>query len=456
VLKVASSDAMAAGLSGTRSVLTRSAPMSWGKPPTTAKLVATSASGSSTIFRYSKGNTMSGLTAPERRVAVGFMSDSADTTNEGRLLLQAAIGWAAYLPQLTGTTCTAGSQCMSGSCSSSRCTGRANLASCTSPLQCKGNVCTDGKCLAVLGGSCAKDVECGEALCVSGKCATPLCNGGAACPAGLVCPHDGVCRRPTGADCGSDSHCLSLNCRSGKCAPGDVTCLTNDDCITTRSCLNFECKVNLGEVCGRPDECASGICGGRCCASQPCFCPAPAPENLLRDHNSKMDKDKGLADWTLAPQFTAPVDWDVQDADNCVFSGAARISPVPEFIPEGRIISACVPLVPGQTYHFGARFMVSEFPLPSWDGGCSLSLFETPTCTGASLGGSTASFLGIAERSFQWNSVDAAVTAPPAGLFGQMFCNVSVTQRPPLPATIPDTWIDNLYISGPPEPPPEF
>jgi hypothetical protein len=455
VLKVASTDAMAAGLSGTRRVLTGSTPTSWGLPPSAAKIVATTSSGSPTIFRYSKGNPMSGLSAPERRVAIGFMSESAETTNEGRLLLQAAIGWAAYLPQLTGTACTAGSQCVSGTCSSNLCKGRANLASCTSPLQCKGNVCTDGKCLALLGGSCAKDAECGEALCVSGKCATPLCDGGAVCPAGLVCPQDRVCRRPTGDDCAKDSHCLSLNCRSGKCAPGDVTCLTNDDCIATRSCVEFQCKVNLGEVCGRDDECDSGICGGRCCATQPCSCPMPAPENLLRDHNSKMDQAKGLAEWTVNPPLVAPVRWDVQDADSCVFSGAAQLSPQPEFVPAASIVSACVPLIPGQTYRFGARFMVSDFPLPTWEGSCSLSMFETPTCTGAVIGGSTAPFLG-AERAFQWNSADAQITAPPAGLFGQMFCRVSVTARPPLPATVPDTWIDNLYISGPPEPPPEF
>ncbi|MDQ1639864.1 MAG: hypothetical protein QOF62_3203 [Pyrinomonadaceae bacterium] len=88
---------MAAGLSGTVSVVTTSGTFGWGKPNANAAAVATAASDATktVIFGYATGAVMPGLTAPARRVGL-FMFDTTATgfTTNGGVLFDAAIKWA--------------------------------------------------------------------------------------------------------------------------------------------------------------------------------------------------------------------------------------------------------------------------------------------------------------------------------------------------------------------------
>ena len=56
------------------------------------------------------------------------------------------------------------------------------------------------------------------------------------------------------------------------------------ECVSGAYCSNHICvpRKPLGAVCSTIDECASSICGGRCCAA-PCTCPQPSAQNLFRN-----------------------------------------------------------------------------------------------------------------------------------------------------------------------------
>lgn len=88
---------LAAGLSGTVTVVTASGTFDWGKPNANAASIATAANDATKtlIFGYAPGAVMPGLTAPARRVGM-FMNDTtaAGFTTNGGLLFDAAIKWA--------------------------------------------------------------------------------------------------------------------------------------------------------------------------------------------------------------------------------------------------------------------------------------------------------------------------------------------------------------------------
>jgi hypothetical protein len=88
---------MAAGLSGTVSVVITSGTFDWGKPNANAASIATAAKDTTKtmIFGYTTGAVMPGLTAPARRVGL-FMFDTSggSFTANGGLLFDAAIKWA--------------------------------------------------------------------------------------------------------------------------------------------------------------------------------------------------------------------------------------------------------------------------------------------------------------------------------------------------------------------------
>ncbi len=88
---------LAAGLSGTVSVFTKSNGIHWGVPSGSAFKVATQTSNSSraAIFAYDKGATMVGMTAPARRVGFFMFETGANSlTAQGGKLFDAAITWA--------------------------------------------------------------------------------------------------------------------------------------------------------------------------------------------------------------------------------------------------------------------------------------------------------------------------------------------------------------------------
>jgi Bacterial Ig domain/Beta-propeller repeat/Carboxypeptidase regulatory-like domain/IPT/TIG domain/Bacterial TSP3 repeat len=91
---------MAAGLSGTQTVVTTATNFTWGKPNLNAVKVATVAGDATKvdIFGYDAGAAMPGLEAPARRVAL-FLTDTtaAGFNANGGALFDAAVKWAADL-----------------------------------------------------------------------------------------------------------------------------------------------------------------------------------------------------------------------------------------------------------------------------------------------------------------------------------------------------------------------
>jgi uncharacterized repeat protein (TIGR01451 family) len=88
---------LAAGLTGTQTVVTVSSTFGWGKPSASAAAVATLVSDPTKIiiFGYDKGAAMPGLAAPARRVGI-FMNDTtaASFNGNGWALFDAAVNWA--------------------------------------------------------------------------------------------------------------------------------------------------------------------------------------------------------------------------------------------------------------------------------------------------------------------------------------------------------------------------
>lgn len=91
------SHSMAAGLSGTVTVVTSASDFMWGAPNAQAIRVATLAgdAGKAALFGYEAGAAMPGLSAPGRRVGI-FLSDASASllTADGAKLFDAAAAWA--------------------------------------------------------------------------------------------------------------------------------------------------------------------------------------------------------------------------------------------------------------------------------------------------------------------------------------------------------------------------
>jgi Big-like domain-containing protein/IPT/TIG domain-containing protein/carboxypeptidase family protein/beta-propeller repeat-containing protein len=88
---------LAAGLSGTQTVVTTATTFTWGKPNTNAARVAALTTDATrfAIFGYDAGATMPGLDAPSRRIAL-FLTDTtaASLNSNGGALFDAAVRWA--------------------------------------------------------------------------------------------------------------------------------------------------------------------------------------------------------------------------------------------------------------------------------------------------------------------------------------------------------------------------
>ena len=100
---------LAAGVTGTATVVNSAKTFNWGKPNANAITIAT-ISGDATktaIFGYEPGVAMPGLTAPARRLALFLGDDSAEVlNNNGIFLLNAAIKWARGGGSINGSMVT--------------------------------------------------------------------------------------------------------------------------------------------------------------------------------------------------------------------------------------------------------------------------------------------------------------------------------------------------------------
>jgi len=97
---------LAAGLTGSPTVVTAARTFDWGKPNANAISIATilGDSAKTAIFAYEPGVAMPGLTAPARRLGLFLYDDTGDSlTSSGTALLDAGIKWARGGGSLTGS-----------------------------------------------------------------------------------------------------------------------------------------------------------------------------------------------------------------------------------------------------------------------------------------------------------------------------------------------------------------
>jgi hypothetical protein len=159
----------------------------------------------------------------------------------------------------------------------------------------------------------------------------------------------------------------------------DLTCNNGAVCTSSSYCRDGVCekRKEAGALCSRGEECASDVCGGRCCASAtPCSCPQPSPDNLLK--NPGFDQD--ISGWVLDPG-AASYAWQPGpdlDKDGCAFSGGLQMTgPDKEEDPaEAQRIWQCVKISPQTNYNYGIGI--------HGPGVCYLDLYTGDNCTGTS------------------------------------------------------------------------
>jgi hypothetical protein len=206
--------------------------------------------------------------------------------------------------------CSAGQVCNGASCG------------CT-PSSCPTGCCNGDRCVPFAE---QNDDQCGAAsACTSCTATMQTCNksnGQCVCPAGQLA-------------CGGTCCAAGQGCCNNACTPLDTpsNCgVCGNACVTGKVCSGTQCLWEDGRVCASGADCASGVCGGRCCpAGTSCTCTQPGPHNLLQNPGF----DVGLTGWNVQAgpgeiswQPRGPVDqWNYSwDAENCPYSGGAKLT----------------------------------------------------------------------------------------------------------------------------------
>ncbi len=199
-----------------------------------------------------------------------------------------------------GAVCSAGTDCLSGSCTGGFCTGLADAAACTLSGSCNSGVCTAGACAAptctdTVKNGAETDFDCGGATCGAncgaGKvcgaitdCASNRCDGGICrtCTDGVKSGTEsdidcgGVCVSGSAGKCALTKTCTvngdcgSGNCSGGVCAAPVYDCFNGvkDGNETGVDCGGTDCaaKCLIGAICTLGSDCASGVCTSGICA----------------------------------------------------------------------------------------------------------------------------------------------------------------------------------------------
>jgi hypothetical protein len=249
--------------------------------------------------------------------------------------------------QACSRACVQGLCCNAGqsNCSDACVDTRSDLANCGGCGRTCNGTCTNGTCI----------------VCGSGQ---TLCNG-TCCAAGQGC-------------CGNQCVALDMSPNCGACG---TTCASDKLCGgtgTTRSCVWPD-----GHVCGMPNECASGVCGGRCCrTTAACACTQPTAANLVR--NPGFDND--TTGWAFGSSIgvfrwqngtTALPGGHLADAQSCAWSGTAVLDCDFEFDSCGRAYQ-CIEIEQNASYAFGARVGSDA----RGETRCSVELHPGPGCVG--------------------------------------------------------------------------
>jgi hypothetical protein len=163
-------------------------------------------------------------------------------------------------------------------------------------------------------------------------------------------------------------------------AGASAGCTKSSECESSEFCDEGTClkRRGRGQLCEKAEECSSNLCGGRCCdAGEPCTCPQPGAENLLKNPGF----DNNLSGWTQDPgpgSFTwhtgdAGLDTDY-DATSCVFSGGALLSNATDDDTFPQRLWQCIPVARNKTYNYGGRLRTAAE--------CDLQLYPSANCSG--------------------------------------------------------------------------
>jgi hypothetical protein len=259
-----------------------------------------------------------------------------------------------------GAICTFDTDCRFSHCVEGVCCESACIAKCTSCRNTNTGL-ADGKCAAVNGGlshatdctasdpsTCGLDGKCdGAGACrryPSGTtCAPESCTDGTSVSihsAPRSCDGVGVCQPATTSSCGS-TRCMGTKCRT--------SCGGSQDCVSAAYCAASVCSAKEadGNVCSSNSECATGVCGGLCCAAG-CTCPQQSPGNILK--NAGFDKD--TSGWTMTG---GTLSRSLSDVDKCPYSGSltTTVGVGESTTPE---IDQCLTNTPiSGTFNFGVK-----------------------------------------------------------------------------------------------------
>jgi hypothetical protein len=197
-----------------------------------------------------------------------------------------------------GAACSAGTDCISGSCSSSLCGGVADGGACSLSNSCDSLICTAGACAAptcsdVTLNGLETGIDCGGATC---RTATPA----------------NLCAKNVA--CGVAADCTSARCEGTTAAPTTLLCRTCDDNIQTGGETDVDCggltsDTNAGCISGTAGKCAEGKkclldrdCGTGNCDPATLLC-APPKTDCFNGQNDRTNPNPGDA-----PGLEADVD----------------------------------------------------------------------------------------------------------------------------------------------------
>lgn len=338
-----------------------------------------------------------------------------------------------------GRACGAATDCESGNCVEGVCCNTACADRCHSCLTANTGK-ADGQCNPVTAGNDPRN-HCEPAD--RSTCGLDgMCDGAGSCrryPAGTVCriqscvdnpggsSHvpEGRCTQNGACTMAAQESCGRYLCNNDRCR---TSCSSSGSCAAGSYCEGTSCqakKVN-GTVCSRTEECASSVCGGRCCASL-CACTQPNPGNLVQ--NSGFDLN--LTGWTI---LRGNVTFEGnQDAETCPYSGSVRMAGV-----DNPAIRQCV-VVNGQAYNVGMRFRITGRESNTGDSfwACGISWSPSEGCQG----GGQHSMVTFEDRRDGWVQVEEVAPSPVG--YKSVFIDCSFLSTSPVHVG----YMDMVYVS---------